>query len=313
MRTHPWIAVCLFGSACESQVIESDLGRLPWSDDPPAEPIPYGFWGLNGFVDAEGLAHTRDTFGIDTFSTSTRHPHYAVHDLLPAVRDAGMTVNLRLVGDHAYYTDADGNFDLDAWKAMVDEWVDSGAQEFIDDGTFGHHMLIDDITEFPGQGPTGDELETMAVYSGRVLPGLATMVRANASELPAPTGGRFEWLDASVNQYLALDGDIVAYAEAQHDAAGALGIGVVMGLNMADGGDGSSGQAGWTEGKWAMSADEIRHYGTVLSTVPGTRLFLNWEYDAEELWSDGSVGSDYFDGTELRGALVELGQRLDGG
>lgn len=299
--------------ACDPQSVPLDQGQLPWGGDPPAEAVPYGFWGLNGFIEPDRLPPVRDRFGLTVLSTSTRHPHYAVEELLPMVRDAGMAVNLRLVGDHSYYTDADGNFDLDAWKAMVAVWADSGVQPFIDDGTFAHHMLIDDIDEFPGAGPTGDELETMAVYSGWVLPGLATLVRANAADLPEPSGGSFSWLDGSVNQYLATDGDVVAYAVTQRERADALGIGVVMGLNMADGGDGSSGQPGWSEGKWAMSADEIQHYGEVLSTVPGSRMFLNWEYDAEEPWSDGSLGTDYFDQPALTEALAGLGERLAGG
>jgi hypothetical protein len=41
-------------------------------------------------------------------------------------------------------------------------------------------------------------------------------------------------------------------------------------------------------------------------------MFLNWEYDAEERWADGSLGSDYFDQPEVQAALHRLGQRLAG-
>lgn len=286
---------------------------LPWSSDPPAESIPYGFWGLNGYLEPDTLPEVRDRFGLAVVSTATRHPHYAVTELFPMVRDAGMQVNLRLVGDHSYYTDDAGNFDVEAWKSMLDEWADSGVQEYIDDGTFAWHMMIDDITEFPGEGPTGDELEEMSVYSGRVMPGLPTLVRANATELPTPSGGTYEWLGASVNQYVSADGDAVDFAVAQHDRAGELGVGIVMGLNIADGGDGSSLQPGWSEGKWAMTADEITGYGEILSTVPDTLGFLNWEYDAEETWPDGTIGADYFDEAGRSAALTGLGDRLAGG
>lgn len=285
---------------------------LPWAADPPATEVPYGFWGLNGYLEPDLLPDVRDLFALDVVSTATRHPHYATTELLPMAQAAGMSVNLRVVGDHAYYTDDGGNFDLAAWKAMVDAWTDSGVQPYIDDGTLGWHMLIDDITEFPGEGPTGDELEEMAVYSSRVFPGLPTLVRANATELPEPSAGAYEWLGASVNQYVAADGDAVDYAVEQHDRAEALGVGIVMGLNIADGGNGSSLQQGWTEGKWAMTAEEITTYGEILSTVPGTLMFLDWEYDAEEAWPDGTIGADYFDEPGRAAALLSLGERLDG-
>ena len=35
-------------------------------------------------------------------------------------------------------------------------------------------------------------------------------------------------------------------------------------------------------------------------------MFLNWEYDGEERWADGSVGSAWFDQPAQREALVEV-------
>jgi hypothetical protein len=87
-----------------------------------------------------------------------------------------------------------------------------------------------------------------------------------------------------------------------------LEVGVINGLNIANGGDGSSGQPGWGEGRFAMSPSEITEYGTVLANVPRCGMFLNWEYDGEEAWTDGSVGSTYFDKPELQAALLALGK-----
>ena len=89
-------------------------------------------------------------------------------------------------------------------------------------------------------------------------------------------------------------------------AGRALGLEIVNGLNIADGGDGSSEQRGWSEHRWAMSAGEIVEYGYVLSAVPGCVTLLAWEYYGEEAWEDGSVGSDYFDRPENTAALFWL-------
>ncbi len=310
MRRRHASLLLLAALGCEATPVPFD--EQGWEMDPDAGPIPYGFWGLNGYVDEPGLVEVGERFGLVVFSTATRHPGYGVGDLLPLVENLGLRVNLRLVGDHAYYTDGDGNFDLDMWKAMLDPWRDSGAEPYIENGTFAYHMMLDDIGEFPGHSPGAPELEAMARYSEEVLPGLATLVRANAAEMPVPEGGRYAHVDASVNQYHAINGDVRDYTELQVAAAEDLGLDLVMGMNIADGGDGRSGQPGWGEGKWAMSADEIRDYGTVLSAAPGCVMFLNWEYDGEEPWSDGTIGSHYFNQPDLAEALADLGERLAG-
>jgi hypothetical protein len=280
--------------------------------DPDQSPIPFGFWGLNGYHDPEGLTQVQDQFGITTFHTSTYSQSFGVGMLLPMVREAGLQVNLRMAGDHSYYTTEDGDFDLAAWKAMLAPWAGSGVEEYIDDGTIAYHMLLDDIANFDGTKPTGDQLEEMARFSKDRLPGLKVAVREEAARMPTPAGGRYAHLDASMNQYVASYGDVEQYAFINQEAASELGLDLINGLNIADGGDGSSQQPGWGENRWAMSADEIVEYGYVLSAVPGCAMFLAWEYDGEEQWSDGSIGSDYFDRPEHTEALRWLGQRLAG-
>ncbi len=268
--------------------------------------------GLNGFHDVDGLGEVRDRFGISAFHTSTYSPSFGVGMLLPMVREAGLKVNLRLAGDHGYYTTADGDFDLAAWKDMLEPWAGSGVEDYIDDGTIAYHMLLDDISNFEGRSPSGDELDEMARYSKSLLPGLEVAVREEAARMPRPMSGRYMHLDVSMNQYVASYGDVEEYAIINLDAADDLGLGMVNGLNIADGGDGSSGQAGWSENRYAMSATEIVEYGYVLSGSPGCVMFLAWEYDAEEPWSDGSIGADYFDRPENVEALRWLADRLAG-
>jgi hypothetical protein len=297
---------------CQPAGIRTGDGRLIWEVDDDAGPIPYGFWGLNGYISEEGLQDVQERFGVSIFHTSTRHPNYATTDLLPLVRESGLRVNLRLTGDHSHYITPTGDFDLDAWMDMLDPWADSGVQEFIDDGTLASHMLLDDIGNFAGVPPDAETLEAMAEYSKALLPGLKVLVRERATELPWPESGRYVHVDGAINQYRALDGDVETYALAEAERAELLELDIVNGLNIADGGDGSSGQPGWTEGSFAMSAEEITRYGTVLSGIPGCTMFLNWEYDGEERWSDGSLGSDYFDQDDLQAALLGISLRLAG-
>ncbi len=274
-----------------------------------AAPPLYGFWGLNGYITPEGLQQVKSRLGATVFQVACSDPVYAVTTLLPMVRAAGLKVTLRLTADHDAYT-TDGNFDLGAWEAGLAPWVGSGVQAFVDDGTLVGHMLLDDIQNFEGRNPDAADLEAMARCSKRLFPGLMTYVREKASSMPVPTGGRYLSVDASVNQYEAREGDVTRYAAVQAMRAEALGLGVINGLNIADGGDGSSGRRGYRPGRYAMSASEIGDYGRVLAAVPSCGMFLNWEYDGEERWADGAIGSRYFDQPKLTEALIGLSRAV---
>lgn len=275
-----------------------------------------GFWGLNGFITEEGLTDVSNRFNASVFQVASSAPNYTVNTLLPLVRESGMKVTLRMSGDHSAYT-TDGNFDLEKWKTDISEWENSGVQEFIDDGTLVGHMLLDDIDTFEGTNPTASDLDEMARYSKELMPGLMTFVRQKCSNMPEPIreSGEYEYVDNCVNQYTNYqgfsDGPIDEYIIEQTAAAERFNLGMINGLNIADGGDGSSGQAGWSSGKYAMSAEEITSYGEALLDVPDLQMFLMWEYDGEEIWSDGiTIGSDYFDQPEIQAALASLDESI---
>lgn len=268
-------------------------------------PPLFGFWGLNGYVTPEGFADVRQRFGISGFQVARSDLTWTAETLLPMVRAAGLRVTLRMTDDHHAYTE-DGDFILSAWKEQLSAWRDTGVREFIDDGTLAGHMLLDDITNFEGRDPDAADLEEMARYSKALMPGLMTFVRQKATGMPVPEAGRYLYVDASVNQYEAAEGDVEAYAEAQATRAAELGLGVINGLNIADGGDGSSGRPGYRPGHYPMTAAEITEYGRVLARVPSCGMFLIWEYDGQERWSDGTIGATYFDQPELEAALADL-------
>ena len=300
-----WLLALGIGSVACQRAPAAPPTAEPPAPVPAAETVvrPYGYWGLNGYVTPEGLVDVRDRLGATVFHTSSRAPGWTLKTLLPMAQDAGLKVTLRMTGDHEHYTTPAGDFDLTAWKAALQPWAEVDLSPFIADGTLHAHMLLDDIHNFDGADPTGDELDEMARISKVLLPGLPTFVREKATEMPTPSAGRYQHVDAIVNQYRHREGDVVAWTARQVAHARTLDVGLIHGLNIANGGDGSSGQPGWQEGRFAMSAEEIRRYGAVLAAEPGVSMFLNWEYDGEERWSDGSVGSTWFDRPELTAAL----------
>lgn len=273
-----------------------------------AEPVDVliGFWGLNGYLSPDGLADIKNRFKSTVFQISSSGANYTVNTLLPMVRDAGLKVTLRMTPGHSSYS-TNGNFDLALWKSYLSTWQNSGIQEFIDDGTLVGHMLLDDIDDFTGTDPTAADLDEMARFSQEILPGLMAFVRCQATKMPVPENGQYIYVDAVVNQYKASEGPVETYVANQLSKAQSLGVDIINGMNICDGGDGSSGQQGWRSDKFAMTAEEIVNYGEVLMSVPDLKLFLMWEYDGEEVWPDGTIGSDYFDQPDLQAALSYLG------
>ncbi len=301
------------GGAGDGGAGDGGAGDGGWTpgDGGGVEPrgIPFGFWGLNGYQSPEGFDDLEGRFGLTHFHTATSDPNWAVEYLLPMVQEAGMTVSLRISGAHEH-EDREGNFDIDSWKDSIAEWDGAGLTPYIDDGTLIAHMLLDDILNYSGRDPTAEELDEMARFSKEHFPGLMTFVRVRASSIPVPESGRYEHVDAVEAHYRAHDGDIDAYVAREQEHAESMGLLLITGLNMADGGDGSSGQPGWLgedEGKWAMSADELLTYGTALIEIPDCVIFQAWEYDGEEVWPDGTIGSDYFDQPDNQAALAALG------
>ncbi len=286
--------------------------------------IPYGFWGLNGYHDAEGFLDVQTRLGATVFVIRSSGPTWTVGTFLPVIRDAGMKVVLQMTPSPDYTTD----FDKVTWKAELDDWIGSGVDAFIEDGTLIGHIVLDDIYNFAGSDPSAADLEDIAQHSKTLFPTLMTLVRERASNAPNPSSGTYGYVDAFINQFTTVDidngevsdfdgdGDVDVDDYAQENAAAAesLGVGIVMGLNICDGGNGESGQTGWRAAThrtfYAMSANEILTYGTALLEVPNVLMLLNWEYDGVETWySDGTtIGSVYFDESDKQEALYDLGQ-----
>jgi hypothetical protein len=92
-------------------------------------------------------------------------------------------------------------------------------------------------------------------------------------------GGRFPHLDALWFQYLDRWAPLDEFIDKHFREAGPLGLRLVTGLNVINGGSESSGIPGRRRGKNAMSADEIRSWGGKLLDQSNLCAFLLWEYD----------------------------------
>lgn len=217
-------------------------------------------------------------------------PNSAMAELDNA-RAAGAGIALNLVGSRKYYANANGTFNLDMWKARVDRFAALDLEQFVVDETILVHYLIDESksrSRWGGEVIPNDVLDEMARYSKQYWPTMPTAVRASPSKLARHAAGydapwpEWEWsyLDTAWAQYSARKGPIALYAAEQRDEARAQGLGLVVGLNIFTGGDGSSGIAGpgAYSDSFAMSSEELVEYGSTLISGTNACAFIMWRY-----------------------------------
>jgi hypothetical protein len=217
---------------------------------------------------------------------------------LSAARAKGGRVVLKLCkGKDSYVKNADGTFSLSKWKSLVSQYRDINLGPYINDGTIIGHYLIDEphrAQRWGGKAISYSTLEEMARYSKELWPGLNTMVRVTPSWL---AGASFTWkyVDAGWTQYRATQGDAADWVKQEAAVAGREGLGLVVGLNVLDGGNGSSNIRGPTSGKWAMSATEIRKYGSAMLSASEACAFFNWTWD-----------DDYYSRSDIKSAMADV-------
>lgn len=217
--------------------------------------------------------------------------------LLASVRAKGGRVVLKLCnGRDSYVLNPDGTFSLTKWKALVDRFKVLNLEPYIADGTILGHYLIDEPhrPERWGKPISQATIEAMAAHSKKLWPGMATFVRVVPSWL-ASAPVTYTHLDAGWTQYTKGKGDAAKWVAAEAAAAKSRGLGMVVGLNVLDGGDGSSRIAGWTRGMYAMSANEIRSYGSAILNQSYACAFYMWTYDGP-----------YFGRADIKSAMAEL-------
>jgi len=243
----------------------------PPSPPPPVPPsssgVPFGPYGLPSSQMASFSGAVRGAAPSNVLATAT------------AARRAGARVILRLTGSEV--ANADGTFSLTKWKASVDRYAGADLSSYVSDGTIAGHLLVmnpQNARAWGGQKISHATLEEMARYSRQRWPGLTTIVHAPLSWLAAtPT---WAYLDAVSVMYSGSAGDAGAWVGNQAGAAGRARLGLVVTMNVSNGGTSASGLPGSSTGKFAMSASQLRTWGSAIAAQSQVCGLLMSRYDA---------------------------------
>jgi hypothetical protein len=202
---------------------------------------------------------------------------------LVARLDQGEAAGMKLVvslAAPAATRNADGTFSLAKWKTVVDQYRSLSLAGYVSDQALYLHLLVEQPNCKSCWGGTAipwETVEEMARYSKSIWPGLATAVRVPPTTL---AGASFTWtyLDAGWAQYNTKFGDPASYLAKQVAAAGAEGLGLVAGLNLAEAGGANTAP---------MTASQIKQFGTILASDPSVCALVGWRYDSGYLSQTG--------------------------
>ena len=230
----------------------------PPSEPPPSEPppptpgagVPFGPYGL-------------PTAEINSFSGSVRGATPStVLGIAAAARQAGSRVVLRLTTDEV--ADANGRFSLTKWKSAVDKYAGVDLSSYVRDGTIAGHLLVanpQSANVWGGRAIPLATLEEMAKYSRQRWSGMPTIVQASPSWL---AGRSWQYLDAASVIYSSSAGDAGTWVNKQANDAAKAKLGLLVGMNVLNGGTSASGLRGEKSGTWAMSASQLRSWGSAM-------------------------------------------------
>ena len=267
-------------------------------------PPPSGGLAFGVFFPPDDSWGSEFTGGFLNFSPAT-----IIRDL-NMVQDAGASMVISFVSKKESHQNPDETINVDMWKAAIDEYAGIDLSSYVADGTLLAHYMTDEPKSrgsWGGEIVHNEDIDEMARYSKSLWPTLPTTVRVSPSKLARHAGGydvplpdwEWQYLDIGWAQYSARFGSVTDYTDVEIAEANRQGLGLVFGLNVIDGGDGSSGVPGVGSEKWSMSAEELRDYAGTLIGSDGACVFLMWRYD----W-DGYV---YFERPDIHEAVTELG------
>jgi hypothetical protein len=220
---------------------------------------------------------------------------------LSGARSKGGRVDIKLCkGKDSYVKNSDGTFSLTKWKSLESRYRSVKLDPYISDGTIIGHYLIDEphrASRWGGKAISQATLEAMAKYSKEIWPQMHTLVRVAPSYL-ASGSVSYRYLDAGWTQYTSGKGDAAKWVAAETAAAQRKGLGLVVGMTVLDGGNGSSGIRGTMSGKWSMSASEIRSYGSAMLGAAYACGFFNWNHD-----------TGYYGRSDVKSAMADLSNK----
>jgi len=215
---------------------------------------------------------------------------------LEAARRTNTRVFITFTGSETQNRDANG-FNFDIWKRRVDRFKDMNLDPYIEDGTILGHRLLDepnDVGNWNGHVVTQAQIEEMAKYSKDIWPKMMTYIRTFPEYL---LGGEYPDLDAVWFHYLDRFAPLDEFIQQHFAAARSLGLKIIVGLNVINGGAKDSGIPG-RGNKFSMNAEEIRAWGGQLLDQPDLCAFLLWEYD-----------DTYFGRADIQAAVADLAQK----
>jgi hypothetical protein len=276
-------------SACDNP---DKLG--PQSEVPSAEVPQFSAAAPSGIVFASFALKPAQFNLVHTGAVGGMSPS-ALLLYLALVKAKNGRVLLNLAGEAR---NDDRTFSLTKWKSLIDRYKSVNFSSYIADGTLIGHFVVDEphfSSRWGGKVIPQATVEEMANYSKQRWPTLNTVVNAPLSWLAASTT-TYTHLDAGWAMFRAgTSSDPVKWAANQVNKAKQKGLGVFSGLNVLDGGDGSSGFHGNYPKSWAMSAAELRKYGSALLSQSYVCGFVMWKYT-----------SDYYDRPDIKSAMAEI-------
>ena len=257
---------------------------------PPGTPVPPTFEGL-----AFGFAQTPvASFGEYSATVINANDTTKLRSDLESARRTNTRLFISFTGNEENLRSGTG-FDIGKWKARTDRFRGVDLTPYIAEGTIMGNYVMDEPEDKANWNDTRVPpavVEEIAAYSKGIWPTMPTMVRAPAGYL---AGQQYSALDATRVQYLDRFGAIDSFIPANIKGAEQLGLALIGGLNVLNGGTGESGIPGRKEGKWAMGPEEIRRFGKLFLAEPYICAFLIFEYDSTYLARPG-----------IRDALAEL-------
>jgi len=169
-----------------------------------------------------------------------------------------------------------GRISVAAARRFLESWPD--ITPYIRDGTVWGIIVSDDIKGRRIWGPGAPyyaEIDSIAKVVKERWPDARTIVRAP----PSIMNYRWKWVDWAWAQYgnLPRMGEVTSFRDRQLAEAESLQLCVVFGLNIVNGGDGSSGKG--VPRRHLMSGGEFLRYYRAL--LPYTPLAFHWQYRAE--------------------------------
>jgi hypothetical protein len=230
-----------------------------------------------------------DVYSGYPFTLSTQHRVHAgdEREELEPLRQSGIVAVVNMIGGKSNYKNPDESFNIDMYKAILDEFDPAIVQEYIDEGYVIANYILDEPhagSRWSGEDVDPALVDEAACHSKSIWPNLRTVVRTHPGWAVHEEGAAhdFQCVDIWVAQYSARKGPIDEYVAENVADAQALGAGLVGGLNVITGGDGSSGiPSDYDPDDWVMSADELRTYGAAWLAAPVEQLGI-WRWNNSE-------------------------------